>query len=936
MLAKQWLGKVRNGIIGLENRLTNIGAKISGSRADGASATSSFIEYHLSHDTAQSQHSRIVHQSHSDVDKYINQATCDWFEYMFFRRFFFVPNPDVAVYKVAIRQFSKSFTFSTSGMASQESIPFVKQDSKVVASLVQNLENSIKKGKNKSGFSGKKHTYQIPHTNGLTVDSWRFQDWDYKRDDLPTYARGLFTYKTKDGTPEIAVRGYDKFFNVGEVRDTKWEEVERITQGPYELSVKENGCIIFISGLEDDILLVCSKHSTGAGKNVNLSHAVAGERWVEKYLAAIGKTSQQLARELRERNATVVAELCDDSFEEHILAYDNEKTAGLYIHGINLNLPDFATYPGHLVHEFADEWGFRKAEYLMKDDVGIMKSFLEQCAETGSYNGRDTEGFVIRCQKRVGRGGPYVNWFFKFKFEEPYLLYRQWRECTKAVLAGKAPKYRKHQKITKEYLLYARRQFAQNPALRKAYLANHGIIKMRDGFLEERGLKGSDIIREDREGDAMVGSDVTNNVILVPIATIGCGKTTVAIALTKLFGWGHIQNDNITGKSGRPKQFVIQLSNALSLSPVVIADRNNHQKRERQQLFDDLSRVIPECRFVALHYVHDPKSEMLPEIRRVTQERVFSRGDNHQTIQAGSKSRDEITSIMEGFLHRFEPLDPHSEPDEAFDEVINLDVLESSRHNLEAVVNGLRASYPKLIPEPPSPEALDEAIASAMNEYQVDLKHDLSFQSKNKNKGARNVAADPRKPSGNAENTPPSKADKIEYFCIRVPASTVLTVLETTFSKQAPDVARFYRQLQQSRRIQAAFHVTLIHRASIPQHTDLWHHLTSLHTKAKSSQPNTPDVVLGKCGMQLERIVWDNRVMSIVARIQDESWTSVNAIPHITVGTAETSIKPKESNDLLQRWAQRGANEESGIWELGIGGGETVWGEVKAVVPMHR
>jgi hypothetical protein len=27
--------------------------------------------------------------------------------------------------------------------------------------------------------------------------------------------------------------------------------------------------------------------------------------------------------------------------------------------------------------------------------------------------------------------GPYRNWFFKYKFEEPYLMYRQWRECTK-------------------------------------------------------------------------------------------------------------------------------------------------------------------------------------------------------------------------------------------------------------------------------------------------------------------------------------------------------------------------------------------------------------------------------------------------------------------------------------------------------------------------
>ena len=41
---------------------------------------------------------------------------------------------------------------------------------------------------------------------------------------------------------------------------------------------------------------------------------------------------------------------------------------------------------------------------------------------------------------------------------------------------------------------------------------------------------------------------------MVPIATIGCGKTTIALALVKLFGWGHFQNDNVKAKKGRGKK----------------------------------------------------------------------------------------------------------------------------------------------------------------------------------------------------------------------------------------------------------------------------------------------------------------------------------------------------------------------------------------------
>jgi tRNA ligase len=76
-------------------------------------------------------------------------------------------------------------------------------------------------------------------------------------------------------------------------------------------------------------------------------------------------------------------------------------------------------------------------------------------------------------------------------------MYRQWRECTKALISGKPPRFKKHVKITEEYLLYARRQLAENRGMGKEYAANHGIIKLRDDFLKEKNLKGSDIIREE-------------------------------------------------------------------------------------------------------------------------------------------------------------------------------------------------------------------------------------------------------------------------------------------------------------------------------------------------------------------------------------------------------------------------------------------------------
>ncbi|KAL8698077.1 MAG: hypothetical protein Q9201_006771 [Fulgogasparrea decipioides] len=813
-------------------------------------------------------------------------------------------------------------------MASLDNAPYAPQDVKEVSSMITALEACAKKGRGggRKSMSSKKTTFEIPGTNGVTVDSWRFQEWDYKRRDLPTYARGLFTYQRKDGTPEIATRGYDKFFNVGEVHETHWDNVTERTKGPYELSVKENGCIIFISGIEGDKLLVCSKHSTGARADADVSHAVAGEKWVEKQLAQLGKTKADLAQELRRRNVTAVAELCDDSFEEHVLAYD-EKAAGLYLHGINLNLPDFATYPGKLVHTFADLWGFKKAEYVMKNDVDTMKAFLDDCAKTGSWNGRDTEGFVIRCQRKehVGKAN-YQDWFFKYKFEEPYLMYRQWREATKAVIAGRAPRFKKHKAITEEYLLYARRQLAKNPKLGQEYNKNHGIIAMRDGFLQERGLKGSDIIQQEQVGDDPTSNGVSKNVVLVPIASIGCGKTTVAVALTKLFEWGHVQNDNITGQKNRPKQFVTQICNTLAQHPVMIADRNNHQKRERKQLIEDVAQIIPDAHFIALHYVHDPKPKMLPSIRKVTQQRVLDRGDNHQTIQAGSKSQKDIIGIMEGFLSRFEPVDPSSSPDSDFDEIINLDVAASSRENLETVVNALHAYSSQLVHENPDGGDLDNAIEAALNDYQPDIHHDLSFKS---NKGKENKQKGGAAAQANGSVKAP-KSNALEYFCVGVPADEVRNSIEKLFATQSREHSQFYRQLQRDRRVQDAFHVTLMHRASANQDPDLWSYYSSLNASAQSSDN------LGQCRVRLERVVWDGRVMCIVARLLDEGWKSVNVVAHVTVGTAAPDIKPKESNDLLEKWLEDGSGGETGIGELLLEGNIILQGQVKAVMQQRR
>ncbi|KAF4448218.1 hypothetical protein F53441_8379 [Fusarium austroafricanum] len=792
------------------------------------------------------------------------------------------------------------------------SAPYTPQDVQAVASVVRALD-SARKDKKRGGFSIKKTTFDVKgSSDGIQVDSWRLQDWDYKRRDLPTYARGLFTTKTRRKEHEIAVRGYDKFFNVNEVHETAWGNIIARTQGPYELTLKENGCIIFIAGLEDDTLIVCSKHSTGDRDDIQVSHASAGEKRLEQQLAAVGKTKADLARELRKRNVTAVAELCDDEFEEHILAYTPDK-AGLYLHGMNLNLPEFATYPSRFVQEFADEWAFKKTGLITMDNIHHVKSFLEAVAETGAHDGRDVEGFVIRCKMTHDPSSqPYRDWFFKYKFEEPYLMYRQWRECTKALIAGKQPKFKKHTKITEEYLLYARRRLAADPKLGKEYNNNHGIIALRDDFLNFKNLKGAEAANMG-ELDPLVMTEVTRDVILCPIATIGCGKTTLAIGLTHLFGWGHIQNDNISGK-GRPPRFTKMVLDELKDHPAVIADRNNAQRHERKQIITDVKLQHSTAKLVCLNFKHDEES--IDEIRRVTQERIVARGDNHQTIHAATDQKKFI-GVMEGFINRFEACNPHTRPDDGFDAVIDLDPTAGSRQNLETVVTQLHKVFPNLINEVPSAEALDTAIDFALG-HKPEFRHDIPDRGRKNNQQQQQPKAE--------------KPRKLEYMSVAVSTQEVNNVLDKAFKSTPPSTSRLYTQLKQTRRVQPKFHVTLLHRAAGKAHPELWQRYTALQKEAEVA--GNPEGKVGECDVMLERVVFDDRIMAIVVRLadQDDQWHCVNRVAHITVGTRDDSVKPKESNDLLAKWLEVGTAPETNIREVVFAEKPTLKGTVTPVL----
>lgn len=74
--------------------------------------------------------------------------------------------------------------------------------------------------------------------------------------------------------------------------------------------------------------------------------------------------------------------------------------------------------------------------------------------------------------------------------------------------------------------------------------------------------------------------------------------------------------------------------------------------------------------------------------------------------------------------------------------------------------------------------------------------------------------------------------------------------------------------------------------------------------------------------------------MAIVVRLMDDEdqWQCTNRVAHITVGTRDPMVKPKESNDLLEKWLDVGIAPETNIREVIFEEKPTLQGRVVGVL----
>ncbi|KAK7039680.1 tRNA ligase [Favolaschia claudopus] len=761
--------------------------------------------------------------------------------------------------------------------------------------------------------------HAAPAASSISLSSWKMAEHKYYvvPSPFPTLARGLFTLKQPDGQYRIIVRGYDKFFNIGEVGWTTWSSLEAHTAAPYTLSLKSNGCIIFIAALAPEKLLITSKHAVGHSKDDKKpSHAQAGEGWLRKYLAQNGRTEADLAKLLWDKNWTAVAELCDDSFEEHVLAYPPELT-GLHLHGLNESTKAFNTQPHSVVDAFAEEWGFIKTASTELPTIAAVREFTSEIGKTGAWNGVPVEGFVVRTQvaplppsASPRNTPPYPvgsSFFFKVKFDEPYMMYRDWREVTKSLLSmrknktGKGkdgmsvdelPKSKMRRAETQVYARWVVEEIRRDPAAFAEYQDNKGIVAVRERFLAyletDQGKKALRSKGGEKPPAVSAAKGDFGKTIIVPVAIPGCGKTAVAVALSHIFGFGHTQSDDVNAKKPAPI-FIKNVTELLKKHDVVIADKNNHLKQHRQALRDATASSTPRVRLLALNWALDTQPPAF--IHRICADRIQSRGPNHQSLRPDKAKAHE--DVLWSFITKAEPLAPSE-----VDEVVEMDVGDGLE---EAVRKAVDVCVRVLGVPPPEAGRVEAALERVRGYTPATKKPDSPSGGK---KGE--VGAAPR------------------YYAL-MPEVALDSVLAPVLEDMP-----FWTALRQAGRVAKRPHVTLAHRnelkkgdgvdpGTVAAKEEFWARCKELY-----DADGKPPLFRFRLGS----VVWNDRVMAVtvdglelseeadggsqlgaafVAHVPEETKLRL----HITVGTRDANVPPVEAKALVEAWRKNPSSANS-------------------------
>lgn len=318
--------------------------------------------------------------------------------------------------------------------------------------------------------------------------------------------------------------------------------------------------------------------------------------------------------------------------------------------------------------------------------------------------------------------------------------------------------------------------------------------------------------------------------------------------------------------------------------------RNNHLRQHRRALREAVSKIQPPVRLLALNWNLDlPRATIL----RVCGDRIFDRGDKHQTLRA-DKDGQSHEDIIWKFVRDMEEL-TDSEVDNNIEMVVEESLEAAVARAVDQCVNILRL-------ERPSQEQINEAVAVA-----------------------KGYAPATRKEVNKSEK----KTKEPRYFGVL--AELDVETLIAHQMEQGEDIPyngkAFWRNLVNDKRITERPHITIVHVAELPTAVDLWQRCSALD---RLPAPLLLSFTLG-------HLLWNDRVMAFtiddleLAKVPDndvdpgqEKHEFISQLPaevrdslHITVGTANEEVLPYEAKGLVEAWRK---GKRTGIGSLELEG----------------
>lgn len=268
--------------------------------------------------------------------------------------------------------------------------------------------------------------------------------------------RGLFVNTL---TNEIVIRAYDKFFNVGEMRQTEYGNLRDNLTFPVTAWVKENGYLGLVGYDDAAGDIVISSKSTTEGE--------FAEWFKDIFERRIARDRQFVVDFLRDNNVTLLFEVILPRNDPHIIDYTADDIVLL---DIVKRQREYEALSDAAREAFGARLGIRcKQKAAVLHDWYEFEGWYERSQGIDyTYNDARVEGFVLE---------DAAGWHVKMKLDY-YIFWKQMRTALDAIKKGKTAKVAAHS----AYPDMAEAVIAYMVQLPREYIATATIGEIRRGF----------------------------------------------------------------------------------------------------------------------------------------------------------------------------------------------------------------------------------------------------------------------------------------------------------------------------------------------------------------------------------------------------------------------------------------------------------------------